>query len=150
MVSAVLGLALAATPLLDTNAATAPASADETAFRDLYKQLVEINTTLSVGNCTEAAEAMRARLIAAGIPQADAQVLTPPNRPKDGDLLAVLHGSDAKAKPMLLLAHIDVVEARRADWARDPSQAGRGERLVLRAAALDDEGHGLGKSSPTA
>jgi len=120
MVSAILGLALAATPLLDTNAAPAPASADETAFRALYKQLVEINTTLSVGNCTEAAEAMRARLIAAGIPKADTQVLTPPNRPKDGDLLAVLHGSDAKAKPMLLLAHIDVVEAKRADWTRDP------------------------------
>jgi acetylornithine deacetylase/succinyl-diaminopimelate desuccinylase-like protein len=120
MVFATLGLALAVTPLLDTNAAPAPASADETAFRALYKQLVEINTTLSVGSCTEAAEAMRARLIAAGIPKADTQVLTPPNRPKDGDLLAVLHGSDAKAKPMLLLAHIDVVEAKRADWTRDP------------------------------
>lgn len=120
MVPAILALALGASPLPETNAAAAPAAADETAFRALYKQLVEINTTLSVGSCSEAAEAMRARLTAAGIPKTDTQILTPPNRPKDGDLLAVLHGTDARAKPMLLLAHIDVVEAKRADWTRDP------------------------------
>jgi len=99
--------------------AAAPA-ADETAFRDLYRQLVEINTTLSVGSCTQAAEAMRARLLAAGIAKADTQVLIPPDRPKDCDLIAVLHGSDSSLKPLLLLAHIDVVEARREDWVRDP------------------------------
>jgi acetylornithine deacetylase/succinyl-diaminopimelate desuccinylase-like protein len=139
MVFATLGLALAVTPLLDTNAAPAPASADETAFRALYKQLVEINTTLSVGSCTEAAEAMRARLIAAGIPKADTQVLTPPNRPKDGDLLAVLHGSDAKAKPMLLLAHIDVVEAKRADWTRDPFKLVEEDGWFYARGASDDK-----------
>jgi acetylornithine deacetylase/succinyl-diaminopimelate desuccinylase-like protein len=139
MVFATLGLALAVTPLLDTNAAPAPASADETAFRALYKQLVEINTTLSVGSCTEAAEAMRARLIAAGIPKADTQVLTPPNRPKDGDLLAVLHGSDAKAQPMLLLAHIDVVEAKRADWTRDPFKLVEEDGWFYARGASDDK-----------
>jgi len=82
MVSAILGLALATAPLLDTNAAPPLVSADEAAFRALYRQLVEINTTLSAGTCTEAAEAMQARLIAAGIPKADTQILTPPNRPK--------------------------------------------------------------------
>ncbi|MFI4968660.1 MAG: M20/M25/M40 family metallo-hydrolase [Lysobacterales bacterium] len=103
------------------SAANAPApTPDETAFRALYKQLVEINTTLSVGSCTEAAKAMQARLIAGGIPAADTQVLVPPDRPKDGNLIATLKGSDAKAKPILLLAHIDVVEAKRADWIRDP------------------------------
>ncbi|GAA0708822.1 M20/M25/M40 family metallo-hydrolase [Dokdonella soli] len=93
---------------------------DEATFRALYKQLVEINTTLSVGSCTEAAKAMQARLIAGGIPAADTQILVPPGRPKDGNLIATYKGSDRKAEPILLLAHIDVVEAKRADWIRDP------------------------------
>jgi acetylornithine deacetylase/succinyl-diaminopimelate desuccinylase-like protein len=100
-------------------AAATPAP-DELAFRDLYKQLIEINTTRSVGSCTRAAEAMRARLVAGGIPSADIQLLAPADRPKDGSLIAVLHGSDRLAKPLLMLAHIDVVEAKREDWERDP------------------------------
>ncbi len=94
--------------------------AGEASFRALYKELVEINTTRSVGSCTKAAEAMRAHLLAAGIPKSDTQILAPPDRPQDGALIAILHGSDALAKPILLLAHIDVVEAKRADWERDP------------------------------
>jgi acetylornithine deacetylase/succinyl-diaminopimelate desuccinylase-like protein len=97
-----------------------PAASDEAAFRDLYKELVEINTTRSVGSCTRAAEAMRARLAAAGIPANDMQILAPPERPNDGALIAVLHGRDRRLKPILLLAHIDVVEAKREDWERDP------------------------------
>jgi acetylornithine deacetylase/succinyl-diaminopimelate desuccinylase-like protein len=102
------------------SAPPAAAAQDETAFRDLYRQLIEINTTRSVGSCTAAAEAMRARLLAAGIPASDTQILAPPDRPKDGALIAVLHGRDRMAKPILLLAHIDVVEAKREDWERDP------------------------------
>src|SRR5512141_821392 len=94
--------------------------ADEAAFRALYKELVEINTTRSVGNCTQAAEAMRKRLLAAGIPAVDTQILAPPEAPNDGALIAVLRGRDKFAKPILLLAHIDVVEAKREDWKRDP------------------------------
>jgi acetylornithine deacetylase/succinyl-diaminopimelate desuccinylase-like protein len=93
---------------------------DEAAFRALYRQLIEINTTRSVGNCTQAAEAMRSHLLEAGIPAADTQILSPPDRPNDGALIAVLHGRDPAAKPILLLAHIDVVEAKREDWQRDP------------------------------
>lgn len=93
---------------------------DQLAFRDLYKELVEINTTLSVGSCTAAAEAMGARLKAAGYPEADVKVVVADGHPKEGSLVAILHGTDAKSKPMLLLAHIDVVEANRADWTRDP------------------------------
>ena len=63
---------------------------------------------------------MRAHLLAAGIPAADAQILAPAERPNDGALVAILRGSDALAKPILLLAHIDVVEAKREDWVRDP------------------------------
>jgi acetylornithine deacetylase/succinyl-diaminopimelate desuccinylase-like protein len=93
---------------------------DEAAFRALYQQLIEINTTRSAGSCSQAAEAMRAHLLAAGIPASDMQILAPSDRPKDGALIAVLHGRDRLAKPILLLAHIDVVEAKREDWERDP------------------------------
>jgi acetylornithine deacetylase/succinyl-diaminopimelate desuccinylase-like protein len=92
----------------------------EAAFRALYKELVEINTTLSAGSCTAAADAMAARLKAAGLPPDDMRVLAPPDRPKDGALIATLRGQDRQAKPILLLAHLDVVEANRADWERDP------------------------------
>jgi len=93
---------------------------DQQAFRALYEELVETNTTLSEGSCTLASERMAARLLAAGYPAGDVRVLVPAERPKDGNLAAVLRGSDSSAKPLLLLAHIDVVEARREDWLRDP------------------------------
>jgi acetylornithine deacetylase/succinyl-diaminopimelate desuccinylase-like protein len=92
-------------------------TADEQAFFEIYRELVEINTTDSVGDNTRAAEAMAARLRAAGVPAADVQVLAP--HPKKGNLVARLRGTGAK-KPLLLLAHIDVVEARREDWSFDP------------------------------
>ena len=101
-------------------AESAGPSPDEAAFRALYKELIEINTTRSVGNCTRAAEAMQAHLLAAGIPGADMQILAPPEAPNDGALVAVLRGTDKSIKPILLLAHIDVVEAKREDWTRDP------------------------------
>lgn len=93
---------------------------DDAAFRTLYEELVEIDTTRSAGSCTRAAEAMRARLRAAGFPGNDLRVLAPAERPQDGALIAELHGRDRSLKPILLLAHIDVVEARREDWQRDP------------------------------
>lgn len=105
---------------LATSPQAKPPGADETAFRALYKQLVEINTTLSVGSCTSAAKAMAARLKAAGLADADLQILAPPERPNDGSLIARYPGSDTKAESILLLAHLDVVEARREDWERDP------------------------------
>ncbi|MGA2186930.1 MAG: M20/M25/M40 family metallo-hydrolase [Steroidobacteraceae bacterium] len=106
--------------LLVTLVAAAAPPQDEAAFRALYKELVETNTTRSVGSCTRAAQAMRARLLSAGIPAADTQILAPADRPNDGALVAVLHGTDKRTKPILLLAHIDVVEAKREDWERDP------------------------------
>ena len=100
-----------------------PASAqtpDQQAFRDIYKELVETNTTLSSGSCTLAAQRVAARLKAAGYPDADLHRFAVPDRPKEGGLVAVLPGSDPKAKAILLLAHLDVVEAKREDWTRDP------------------------------
>ncbi len=101
-------------------AGTASPDPGEAAFRELYRELIEINTTRSVGDCTRAAEAMRQRRLAAGYPAGDLQILAPPEAPKDGALIAVLRGSDKSLKPILLLAHIDVVEAKREDWVRDP------------------------------
>jgi acetylornithine deacetylase/succinyl-diaminopimelate desuccinylase-like protein len=97
-----------------------PASADDARFRAIYEELVEINTTLSVGSCTRAAQAMAARLTAAGIPESDTRVIVPPDFPTQGNLVAVFPGTDASADAILLLAHIDVVEANSADWERDP------------------------------
>jgi acetylornithine deacetylase/succinyl-diaminopimelate desuccinylase-like protein len=93
---------------------------DQAAFRELYQELVETNTTLSVGSCTLAAERMAARLKAAGFEDADVRLFSVADHPKEGGLVAELRGTDPKAKAILLLAHIDVVEARREDWARDP------------------------------
>ncbi|MBX3484558.1 M20/M25/M40 family metallo-hydrolase [Phenylobacterium sp.] len=93
---------------------------DQQAFREIYKELVETDTSLSAGSCTEAAAKMGARLKAAGFPDGDLHYLTEPDHPKEGGLVAVLPGSDPKAGAVLLLGHLDVVEARREDWTRDP------------------------------
>ena len=84
--------------------------------RHIFRELVEINTTDSVGDNTKAAEAMAARLKAAGFPDADVRVLGP--HPRKGNLVARLRGP-GKGKPILLLAHLDVVEARKEDWSPD-------------------------------
>lgn len=93
---------------------------DQAAFRELYKELVETNTTQSEGSCTLASERMATRLKAAGFAESDITLFATAEKPKDGGLVAILKGTSKTAKPILLLAHIDVVEARRADWVRDP------------------------------
>ncbi len=98
----------------------AAADDGEASFRALYKELVETNTTLSAGSCTLAAERMAAHLKAAGFADSDLHLYTAPDHPKEGGLVAVFPGRDPKAKAILLLAHIDVVEAKREDWTRDP------------------------------
>jgi acetylornithine deacetylase/succinyl-diaminopimelate desuccinylase-like protein len=93
---------------------------DQAAFRSLYKELVETNTTLSSGSCTLAAERMAARLKAAGFADSQLTLFSTPEHPKDGGLVAVYPGRSSSLKPLLLVAHIDVVEAKAADWTRDP------------------------------
>ncbi len=87
--------------------------------RDIFQQLIEINTTDSVGSTTIAAQAMAKRLLEVGFPQADVVVLGPNDR--KGNMVARLRGSGA-AKPILIIGHLDVVEARREDWTTDPFQ----------------------------
>ncbi len=88
--------------------------------RDLFQQLIEINTTDSVGSTTAAAQAMAKRLLDAGFPAADVQVLGPNDR--KGNLVVRVHGTGAGRKPVLIICHLDVVEARREDWTTDPFQ----------------------------
>ena len=89
----------------------------QTRAREIFKQLVEINTTDSVGSTTAAAEAMAARFKAAGFSAADVTVLGP--NPRKGNLVVRYRGNGSK-RPLLLLAHLDVVEAKREDWSFDP------------------------------
>jgi acetylornithine deacetylase/succinyl-diaminopimelate desuccinylase-like protein len=93
---------------------------DQTAFFAIYKELVETNTTLSAGSCTLAAERMAAHLKTAGFSEQEVTLFSVPEHPKDGGLVAVLAGTSKTARPMLLLGHLDVVEAKREDWSRDP------------------------------
>jgi len=99
---------------------TTPLRPDQVAFLALYKQLVETNTTLSSGSCTKAAELVAAHLKAAGFTDKDITMFSAPDHPKEGGLVAILPGTSTAAKPMLLLGHLDVVEANREDWTRDP------------------------------
>ncbi|HEX4637305.1 MAG TPA: M20/M25/M40 family metallo-hydrolase [Rhizomicrobium sp.] len=112
-----LSAAIAASLTLPAYAQTRP---DQQRFRALYKELIETNTTLSAGDCTLAAQKMAAHLKAAGYPDADLHLFTAPGHPKEGGLVAILHGTEPAAKAILLLGHLDVVEAKREDWTRDP------------------------------
>lgn len=105
-------------PLLLATGAAADGLTEQQQFaRGIYQELVETNTTTATGDTQKAAEAMGARLRAAGFPEEDVHVFSP--APRKGDLVARLRGSGAK-KPILLVAHLDVVPANREDWSVDP------------------------------
>jgi len=96
-----------------------PLTAEQQKARAIYQELVEINTVDSVGSVTKAAEAMAVRFRAAGFPAADVQVLVPDGAPTKGNLVVRYRGR-GQGRPILLLAHLDVVAALRSDWPRDP------------------------------
>jgi acetylornithine deacetylase/succinyl-diaminopimelate desuccinylase-like protein len=107
---------------------------------DIYKQLVEINTVDSVGSVTKAVEAMAARFRAAGFPDKDVQVLVPPGKPTKANLVVRYHGSGVSSrKPILLLAHLDVVAAKREDWPRDPFVLHEENGFFLGRGTADDK-----------
>src|SRR4051812_43852337 len=103
--------------LLATAPVGAPSPADQTLAREVFKQLVELDTSQATGDTTRAANAVAARLRAAGVPAGDVRVVGPSK--KKLNLVARLHGT-GKQRPLLLLAHLDVVDARRSDWTMDP------------------------------
>jgi acetylornithine deacetylase/succinyl-diaminopimelate desuccinylase-like protein len=112
------------------------ARADE--LRDIYQELIEIDTTHDAGSTTKAAEAMAARLKGAGLPAADVQVLVPPGKPTKGNLVARLRGT-GKRKPLLLLAHIDVVDAHKEDWTTDPFKLVEKDGFYYARGSSDDK-----------
>ena len=107
-------------------------------MREIYQELVETNTTNSVGSCTVAAKKMAKRLKAAGFRDADMQIIVPPGAPAKGNLVARIKGDGSK-KPLLLLAHIDVVEAKREDWVRDPFKLVEEDGMFYARGASDDK-----------
>jgi acetylornithine deacetylase/succinyl-diaminopimelate desuccinylase-like protein len=115
----VLAFVIAAFAAPAAHAQTASDDASRQRFRAIYEELVEIDTSPSSGSCTRAANAMLAHLRGAGFSEADAQVIVPDGAPEDGNLVALIQGS-SRQRAVLLLAHIDVVDARREDWERDP------------------------------
>jgi acetylornithine deacetylase/succinyl-diaminopimelate desuccinylase-like protein len=113
----ILAVAVACSTLCVAGA-LAQSTPNEQRARDIYKELIEINTTdTPAGSVTKAAEAMAARLRAAGFADADIHVLGP--APNKFNLVARYRGTGAK-RPILLLAHLDVVDAKREDWSFDP------------------------------
>ena len=100
-------------------AQTLPPQADQQLARDIYKEFVEIQSGFTTGATTPVAEAAAARLKAAGFPDSD--IFLGGATPKKSNLVVRYHGTGA-AKPILLLAHTDVVEAKREDWTTDPFQ----------------------------
>ena len=97
-----------------------PLRPDQQQFFALYKELVETDTSVTTGDCTRAAAQVAARLKAAGFADDQVTLFSVPEHPKEGGLVAVLPGTSKTLAPMLLLAHIDVVAAKREDWVRDP------------------------------
>jgi acetylornithine deacetylase/succinyl-diaminopimelate desuccinylase-like protein len=110
--------------------------------RDVFQQLIEINTTDSVGSTTVAADAMAKRLIGAGFATEDVKVLGPNDR--KGNLVARLRGSGGTLKPILIIGHLDVVEARREDWTTDPFQFGEKDGYFYGRGTQDMKGDDAG------
>jgi acetylornithine deacetylase/succinyl-diaminopimelate desuccinylase-like protein len=117
MKSLTVALALyCALPLAAQNSALAP---HQRLAHEIYRQLIEINTADSVGSITRAAEALAERFRAAGFPAEDVRLLVPDGKPEKGNLVVRYRGR-GQGKPILLLAHLDVVAALRSDWSLDP------------------------------
>jgi len=100
-------------------AATLPPEADQRLAREIYKEIIEVNSGFATGATTPIAEAVAKRLKAAGFSEAD--VFVGGAIPRKANLVVRYRGTGGR-KPILLLAHIDVVEARREDWSLDPFQ----------------------------
>lgn len=111
-------------------------------LREIFRELIEINTVDPNGDVTRAAEAMRARLLAAGFAPEDVRVVVPAGNAKKGNLVARYRSpASTGRKPLLLLAHIDVVEARREDWSDglDPFKLTERDGYYYGRGTMDDK-----------
>lgn len=135
--AAVALLCAASWSAAQTPAAAPALTAEQQRFHDIYKELVEINTTNSIGNNTEAARAMQKHLMAAGFVAEDIQLFEP--FPRKGNLVVRFKGNGGGKKPVLLLAHIDVVEAKREDWKTDPFKLKEDDGYFTARGSSDDK-----------
>lgn len=101
-------------------APAATATAGQQSFRDLYRELVETDTSVATGSCSALAQKVAARFNKAGFPESAITLYRDEDFPLDGGVVITVPGTSAKARPMLLLGHIDVVNANRLHWGRDP------------------------------
>jgi acetylornithine deacetylase/succinyl-diaminopimelate desuccinylase-like protein len=109
------------------------------AFRAIYQEMVEIDSSPTTGSCTKVVRAAETRLRAAGFSGEDVQVVIPEGKPDDGNLVARISAPGAKKKGVLLLAHIDVVDAKRADWERDPFKLIEEDGFFYGRGSVDDK-----------
>lgn len=114
--SLVLAFALLVPPAVSAQGAL---TVDQAEARAIFQQLIEINTSYKEGSTSPAAHAIAARFLNAGFPAADVHVLGPAGD-KDSNVVVRMQGSSKTLKPILLIAHLDVVEALRSDWSLDP------------------------------
>lgn len=111
---------LAASLLLAPQAYAQDADGGRAGFRAIYEEMVEIDSSPTTGSCTRVVQAAETRLRAAGFSGEDVKLIVPPGKPDDGNIVAVIRAPNAARKGILLMGHIDVVDARREDWQRDP------------------------------
>jgi acetylornithine deacetylase/succinyl-diaminopimelate desuccinylase-like protein len=136
-----LAFLLASLPFLHAAAAPGDGNSDagRAAFREIYEEMVEIDSSPTTGSCTKVVAAAQTRLAAAGYTGEDVRLVVPEGKPDDGNLVARLRAKNARQKPVLLLAHIDVVDARREDWERDPFTLVEEDGFFYGRGSVDDK-----------
>ena len=120
MKAQLVSFTVCATLALIAQSVAADADPGREAFRAIYKEMVEIDSSATTGSCTKVVRAAQMRLKQAGFTDEELQVVIPEGKPDDGNIVARIRVKGATRKGVLLLAHIDVVDAKRADWERDP------------------------------
>src|SRR4051794_16567235 len=135
---ALVAWGFAAAGLLSAQQNVSP-PAERQLARDIYKQMVEIKSGFTTGSTTPVAQAMAARLKAAGFPESD--IFVGGAIPTKANLVVRYHGTGAR-RPLLLLAHTDVVEAKRGDWSMDPFQFIERDGFFYGRGTADDKAQG--------